>query len=189
MGTGEGETKEKAKTDALREIAEQLEVRISANTRLEEKEAEGESSLLFEQNIETATDIVLTGAERVLEEKRGGLYYVLYHYDNRPLRIRVLEAARNKKISSLLSDNESSFQKSLPFNSFLEENKVPGGFLLSRKNSVWSVSVGNRSFALSGREFTENFFFSGGKGEIALVQGLLNGSSVIGQRPDTLREG
>ncbi|MDA3940845.1 MAG: LPP20 family lipoprotein [Spirochaetia bacterium] len=188
-GMGEGETKDKAKTESLREIAEQVEIRVSAKTIIAEQEVEGESSLLFEQNIETATDIVLTGAVKIVEEKRGGLYYVLYRYDNRPLRVRVLEAARNGEITSLSSGKESPFQKSLLFNSFLTENKVPGSFLLSRENKLWSVSVGNRSFALSGREFTENFFFSGGKGKIALVQGSLNGSVLIGQPSDTLREG
>lgn len=90
---GEGETRMEAKTNALREIAEQLEIRISTETLVVEKEFEGESSLLFEQNIKTATDIILSGAEKVVEEKRGNLYYVTWRYDNRPLRVRVLETA------------------------------------------------------------------------------------------------
>ncbi len=188
-GMGEGETREIAKANALREIAEQLEVRISAKTVVLEKEYQGESSLLFEQNIEAATDIVLSGAEMIMEEKSGGLYYVTYRYDNRPLRIRVLEATRNGEITPLALERESSFQQALPFYRFLTENKTPGNFMLSRNNDIWNVSVGNRSFAVSGREFSEDFFFSGGKGEIALVQGFLNGSVVIGQSADTLREG
>ncbi|MCK5196811.1 MAG: LPP20 family lipoprotein, partial [Spirochaetales bacterium] len=188
-GMGEGETREIAKANALREIAEQLEVRISAKTVVVEKEYQGEFSLLFEQNIEAATDIVLSGTEVVMEEKCGGLYYVTYRYDNRPLRIRVLDTAHNGEITSLTSGMESSFQQFLPFSRFLRENKVPGNFMLSRNNDVWNVSVGNRTFAVSGREFAKDFFNAGGDGEIALVQGFLNGSAIIGQPVDTLRQG
>jgi len=188
-GIGQGKTREIAKANALREIAEQLEVRVSTETLVTEKEYEGESSLLFEQNIETATDIVLSGAEIIMEEKRGSLYYVTWRYDNRPLRIRVLNAAQNGEFTSLSSGRESSFQKSLPFYRFLRENKVSGNFMLSRNNGIWNVSVGNRSFALSGREFTEDFFGVSSGDEMALIQGLLNGSPVIGQSADTLRQG
>lgn len=189
LGKGEGASKDAAKTAALKEIAEQIEVRVFSSTEIAMTGNQDESSLLFDYDIKTRTDIALSGVEFLHEEKVGKRWYVMLRYDNRPLEVRILEASRNGEISAISPVNTASFYRALPFYRFLEENKVSKNFMLSHENNVWRVSVGNRAFPLTSRDLSDEFFVEGGQGTIILEQGQHNDSSIIGQPPGNLRAG
>ncbi len=188
-GSGTGDTQDDARAHALRSLAEQLKIRVTSSLSLSEKGNEAESSLLFEQKIDTATDLVLTGAEKIKEEKRGNRWYVLYRYDNRPLRVRVADALSPGKSPPVPSERSDGFDDLLPFAHFLKDNGHPSDFLLSHKNGLWLVSVGNLSFPVSNQELAADFLSAGRNDNLILKPGMLNSSPVYGQPADSLREG
>ena len=157
-GQGEGGTREKAKAEAFKSLAEQLQLQIISDLHLYEQEDGQGSTMSLEYRVETHTNIVLHGAKILREEQKAGRWYLLCRYDSRPLRMRVQEKLVSAK-GPASSSMQHSTLKTLPFARFLEENGLPSLFYLDYDKNLWRVSLGNHSLPLTSPDLATEFFF------------------------------
>lgn len=185
IGYGEGESREIAADKARNDLAKQIEVQIKSDFSIKESGSAENSTFLYEQNISTLVDIVLYGAQPLKEKVVNGWYYAAWIYDNRPMRSRALEAA----LQGGPVPEEKSLKHSLPFTRYLETNRVPAGYQLDYRQDNWYLLIGNISIPISRNELAENFFPLVNTDRLVLNQGLKNGLTVSGLKPDELKEG
>ncbi len=185
IGYGEGDNREIAAEKARNDLAAQIEVQIKSEIIMKESGSAESSTFFFEQNLSSLVDVVLIGARRLEEESVNGRYYTAWSYDNRPMRSRALEAAKQGGSGF---DN-GSLKKRLPFTRFLAANSSTVSFHLDYRLDNWFLLIGNETIPISRGEFCENFFPLLNPERLVVKRGLRNGLTVPGLKPDELKEG
>ena len=157
-GYGRGKTEGEAKAQSLKQISEQIAVKVEAESssrrRSRSEDGTNASSATFEDEVRTFSQAELRDAERINRELKDGIYYVLYRWDNRPLRLRVAEWLQPLEEGETF---ESPFLV-LPFYASLYEMGKRPDFDLFFKGGSWQIATGDRRTAISPREWFEGFF-------------------------------
>jgi hypothetical protein len=156
IGYGEGDSVELAASRAKEDIASQLKTKIdsmvSQNTKVKNGKADKESA----QKLRVTTEAMLSGVEKLKEEREGNTYYAAYRYDARPFEMKF--AAKATKAVCQGKSGSTALEYTKLFTAIAEELGCRPKIKFVRQNGIYTIS--SQYAALAANTQIERMFFS-----------------------------
>lgn len=160
IGYGSGLSMEEAKTNARNDIAKSILVHIKSessfdNTVIEENQDFNQTKIM-KSNIHEYTNIILSEAKIIKQQKIENKFYVAFSYINLPLDEKVFKEFGGYKLKPI--DKKSIYKYSL----FSEMLKSKFGYIpnydLIFKNGIYYLDIGNKLFVMQNSDLKLFFF-------------------------------
>lgn len=155
IGYGEGDSAESAAGRAKEDIASQLKTKIDSTVSQSTKVKNGKVDSESAQKLKVTTEAMLSGVEKIKEEREGGTYYAAYKYDVRPFEVRF--AARATKAVCQGKSGSTTLEYTKLFKAITEELGCQPRIKLVRQNGVYTIS--SQEVALAANTEIERMFF------------------------------
>lgn len=156
IGYGEGDSAESAMGRAKEDIASQLKTKIDSTLSQSTKVKNGKVSSESAQKLKVTTETMLSGVEKLKEEREGSIYYAAYKYDIRPFEVRF--AAKATKAVCQSKSGSTTLEHTKLFKAVSEELGCRPKMKLTRQNGVYTIS--SQDIALPANGEIERMFFT-----------------------------
>jgi hypothetical protein len=153
IGFGEGKNKQEAKNNALKNISEKIELKVSTQSKTKEdvnrfnEKEDYKSSFTRETTLSSSSD--LSGAKLLRQEYINGVYYASFGFDNRSLKSKL------KGLNCRLNKLNNNFKSSLPIN-----KATNCSWFLDYRQKNWYLDTKNKNFRIRNVDFINDFFIA-----------------------------
>lgn len=155
IGYGEGDSVESAAGRAKEDIASQLKTKIDSTISQSTKVKNGKVDSESTQKLRVTTEAMLSGVEKLKEEREGNTYYAAYKYDIRPFEVRF--AAKATKAVCQGKSGSATLEHTKLYKAIAEELGCHPKIKLVRQNGVYTIS--SQEVALAANAEIERMFF------------------------------
>ena len=190
-GYGSGQSQKEAAARALEDMAIQMQTRIQSKLESQISITGAEQEFSLNNQLSQNTDVEILGAEPLRSAQQGNQHFAAWRYNNKPLRVRILDAASSEPIRAAAGNPEpgqSSIKSRLPLSVFLSNKGKSADFMLDYRNGMYRLNINGQNIPVSRSEFAENFMVNLEPERFTIVPGLKNGLSLPNLPPDTLKD-
>jgi RNAse (barnase) inhibitor barstar len=154
LGYGSDKNLAVAKQQAMDEISKTISVSVQSNLNINKTSNELGYSSSIDQNINTSTQVNLTGVEFIKTKKLDDIWYIAAKYDNSPLDLKV-----KKTIDMDMEDEEQNnyLAKTELIKRINETLEKKLDYEIIRKDDLWNLKYKSKMFPLNQKEFYKLF--------------------------------
>ena len=168
LGYGSGASLEAARNEAIKEIAQRIQINVESNSSAAAGETRDGDNLSYwsksDSELFVRSSAKLSGLDLLKQELAGGTYYVAMTYDLRSLPVRIAAAGCNPEANAAWS----AYAQASRLGQQLRESGCSAGWQLRNSDGIWFVDYAGTPFVLPSNELPNLLFANSKQAEFAL---------------------
>ena len=168
LGYGSGASLEAARNEAIKEIAQRIQINVESNSSAAAGETRDGDNLSYwsksDSELFVRSSAQLSGLDLLKQEQAGGTYYVAMTYDLRSLPVRIAAAGCNPEDDAAWS----AYAQASRLGQQLLDSGCSAGWQLRNSDGIWFVDYAGTPFVLPANELPNLLFANSKQAEFAL---------------------